>query len=141
MITIMSKPVLIKCDYCKKEHLHWVCRVKKYKHSFCSTKCCNLFKRGPNHYRWKKGIKIHDGYIMIKMPNHPNAKKSGYIMLHRLIMSEHLKRTLKKNEIVHHKNKNITDNRLKNLRLMTNGQHSTYHNILRSSHLKLRSSN
>jgi hypothetical protein len=129
MITGMrNKPIIIKCEQCGKETEHWPCRIKKNKHNFCSQKCFNLFTQGPNHYRWKNGIKYHDGYIMIKMPNHPNAKKSGYIMLHRLIMSEHLGRPLKKNEDVHHINGDITDNRIKNLKLFTHGQHTTFHN-------------
>ena len=124
-----NKPIETMCDYCNKKMLYWPSRIKKYKHHFCSRKCFNLFRRGPNHPRWKNGIKMHEGYIMIKMPNHPNAKKSGYILLHRLIMSEHLKRPLRDNEDVHHRNENILDNQISNLKLMTHGGHTTHHNL------------
>ncbi len=60
---------------------------------------------------------------MIYEPNHPNARKDGWILEHRYIMSEYLKRPLKKWEHIHHKNGFRKDNRLENLELMTNSEH------------------
>jgi len=51
---------------------------------------------------------------------------------HKYIMEQHLGRSLKKNEIVHHKNKNRLDNRIKNLELMTYSQHTSFHNTGKS---------
>jgi len=54
---------------------------------------------------WKGGkFKTKDGYMKILVHGHPMAQSSGYIFEHRLIMSNHLKRILKLNEVVHHIN-------------------------------------
>jgi hypothetical protein len=57
------------------------------------------------------------GYKMIYLPDHPNARRTGYILEHRLVMSRYLGRPLRKGEMVHHKNGKRQDNRLINLEL------------------------
>lgn len=47
--------------------------------------------------------------------------------LHRLIMETYLDRELSSDEIVHHKNGNIHDNRLENLEMMTRAEHKLKH--------------
>ena len=59
------------------------------------------------------------GYILVYCPTHPNAMKDGYIAEHRLVMSNHIRRPLKKEERVHHINNNKSDNRLENLQLFS----------------------
>lgn len=65
----------------------------------------------------------HDGYMEIYKPDHPNSKKNGWIKEHRYIMSLYLKRKLRKNEVVHHKNGLKKDNRIQNLELLTARKH------------------
>lgn len=45
-----------------------------------------------------------NGYIDLLKPEHPNSRKSGYIAEHRYVMSQHIGRPLRKDEIVHHIN-------------------------------------
>lgn len=82
------------------------------------------------HPRWKGGKYIDNkGYVYIFAPDHPRARSNGgkYIQEHRLVMEKHLKRRLKDNELVHHINGVKSDNKVKNLRLVTRHNHPTIH--------------
>lgn len=68
-----------------------------------------------------------DGYIAIYYPTHPMSNSEGYVMKHRLIMSQFLKRNLDCDEVVHHKNKNKKDNRIENLMILTKSEHASLH--------------
>lgn len=74
------------------------------------------------------GYKIRsDGYVQVSRPDHQNATKDGYILEHRLVMSEHLGRALRDDEDVHHKNGDRADNRLENLEIKTHSDHLREH--------------
>lgn len=80
---------------------------------------------GKRSMGWKGGRHVSkSGYINIYNPTHPNTTAKGYIQEHRLVVSEHLKRPLKKNENVHHINGDRADNRIENLELWTTSQPS-----------------
>jgi len=91
---------------------------------------CPIYKAKRLNKAWAKGIeserikklqkyryKNQYGYILIWKPDHPNAHRSGRVMEHVYVMSEHLKRPLLKEETIHHKNGIRDDNRLENLEL------------------------
>jgi len=69
-----------------------------------------------------EGYICKNGYKHITKLNHPNSSNRGRIAEHRFIMCEHLGRSLKKNESVHHKNGVRTDNHIENLELWNKGQ-------------------
>lgn len=88
---------------------------------------------GKKNPMWNGGIKIHNGYVQIYKPNHPNTDVKGYVLEHRLVMEEHLGRYLRPEEVVHHENGITDDNRIENLRLFKNeSAHTGYHNKLRT---------
>ncbi len=75
-----------------------------------------------SHPRWKGGVTLQDGYVLIRVENHPKIK-SRYIMEHRLVMEKQLGRYLERWEQVHHKNGIKNDNRVENLQLIYHKKH------------------
>lgn len=82
-------------------------------------------KKGGNNKGGKH--KRKNGYIDIWIPEHPNSRKSGYIAEHRYVMSQHIGRPLRKDEIVHYINEDKSDNRIENLQIMTTEEHTKLH--------------
>ena len=79
---------------------------------------------------WKIKCQMKNGpYIAVKtIPPHPKARKSdGYIMLHRVIMENHLGRILEDDEEVHHKDENTRNNSIENLEVRLRGEHQRHH--------------
>lgn len=85
-----------------------------------------VFCSRENNGNWKGGRRVQNGYYMVHCPGHPKAIL-GYVYEHRLVMEQHLGRYLKKDEIVHHKNRNKQDNRLDNLEILTPSEHNRVH--------------
>ena len=75
---------------------------------------------------YKGGRRINPaGYVEVLVGN--KGRRSVYMLEHRLVMQKHLGRELLDSEVVHHINGNKTDNRIENLELMTNSQHTSHH--------------
>jgi hypothetical protein len=66
--------------------------------------------------------KNHDGYVVVYLPEHPNARSSGEVSEHTLVMSAMLGRPIRKGETVHHRNGIRDDNRPENLELWAHMQ-------------------
>jgi hypothetical protein len=67
---------------------------------------------------WKGGRTIPKaGYVMVRVPDHPRAKRSPYVFEHILVAERLLARHLEPGESVHHRNGVRDDNRPENLEL------------------------
>lgn len=86
---------------------------------------------GIHHPMWRGGrIVDKDGYALLYVPDHPNARKYvKYILEHRLVMERHLGRFLRPEEVVHHRNKNKQDNRIENLALFSENSEHLRHEL------------
>lgn len=82
-----------------------------------------LFGKGPN---WNK-MSRSQGYPTVHYPDHPNSWSTGHVYAHRVVMEEHIGRVLAEGEIVHHENRNKTDFKIGNLRIMNQPDHTRLH--------------
>ena len=86
-------------------------------------------RRGERHHAWIGGKHVQNGYVFVSItkdnPYSSMAISNGYILEHRLVMAQHLKRPLTKNETVHHINGNTQDNAIENLQLR-HGKHGKH---------------
>lgn len=81
--------------------------------------------------KYIRTIKQH-GYVEVYYPESPMAKKDGWVLMHRLVMSLSLGRPLTEEEVVHHINGDPGDNRLSNLQLFPNNtEHLKWHAVQR----------
>ncbi|KKL20352.1 hypothetical protein LCGC14_2456340 [marine sediment metagenome] len=119
------------CIGCGKER--WV----TYKRGEAINKRCQpcarrFFHVGDRNSWWKGGRSLScEGYVRVRVTRDdfffPMCTKKGYVVEHRLVMAKHLGRCLHGWEVVHHKNGNKSDNRIKNLELSTPSDHSSGH--------------
>jgi hypothetical protein len=86
---------------------------------------------------WNKGLitvyrkkNVH-GYWMNYTPKHPYADKDGFVLEHRLVVENNIRRYLQSQEIVHHFDLNRDNNDINNLIILTRSEHSKIHNQLR----------
>ncbi len=90
--------------------------------------------RGPNpllqrenHYNWKGGRIIKNGYPQVAVPEHPRADRDGYVPEHVLICEKAAGRYLELPIEVHHFNEIRADNANRNLVVCEN---RAYHSLL-----------
>lgn len=103
--------------------------------SFCSKSCAKTstvrlqdlshlkkyeFKEGNTPHNYKGRIKHSAGYIV----RTGNKKRE---LEHRVLIEQMLGRQLTRHEVVHHVNGDVTDNRLENLRIMSQSEHIKLH--------------
>lgn len=113
------------CEICAKSFL---AKRSRKNVRFCSRSCWNMGMKGHRAYHWKGGRLVHKGYVYILQKDHPKSDRDGYVSEHRLVMEKHLGRYLVDREMVHHKNADRADNRIKNLELVeSQSEHMKQH--------------
>jgi hypothetical protein len=111
----------------------------------CKKHGIRCHRTGPRaadgHPEWKGGVHVsRGGYRHLYCPEHPTClalnaireqkanggwyRKDRYVPEHRLVMEASLGRYLTPQEVVHHRNGDVQDNRIENLQLFeSNGAH------------------
>lgn len=87
---------------------------------------CLVHRTGDLHPNWRRGYTIStNGYkhVLTSDPDRTNR----YEAEHRRVMAEVLGRPLTSDEVVHHINRNKTDNRPENLEVLSRQEHAALH--------------
>lgn len=89
----------------------------------------NSHLRGKKHPRWSNSKMLsHHGYVKIRVGlSHPLAAPNGYAYEQILVWVSAGNPRPPKNNLLHHKNGDRTDNRIDNLELMEWGKHTLHH--------------
>lgn len=69
----------------------------------------------------------YKGYVFEYDKDHPSCNKDGFVRQHRLVMEKHLGRYLTGQEVVHHIDRDVRNNNIENLRLMSKSDHTRLH--------------
>lgn len=73
--------------------------------------------------------RIRKGYVWIYKPDHKYSKtRKGWIFEHRAVVEDFIKRSLKREECIHHINMHKRDNKIENLMLFkSHKDHMKFH--------------
>lgn len=102
-------------------------------------------RHGADHSQWRGGrSKDAKGYIklninLIETQYQCMCDKSGWVLEHRYVMAKFLGRPLTKHDIIHHLDKDNTNNLIENLELTTRKDHMRSHKsweIMRPEYIK-----
>lgn len=124
----------VTCGMCHRDR--WVTRISMLHiqtfTGLCRSCCHKIMTPPPAKPGYKRGYTrtvTSEGYITLVIASLPKSDQllcvgmeqkhggSGRVLEHRLVMARSLNKPLEKNEVVHHKNGDKTDNRIENLEL------------------------
>lgn len=104
----------IICALCNKKQIRPKCTIRKGRNHFC----CKAHRYKFRNLSTNSQGPDSQGYIWVRINGGPRQ------MQHRIIMEKKLKRPLRNDEKIHHKNGQKKDNRLENLELWSTGHPS-----------------
>ena len=108
------------CKTCGKVFYQYPSRTRQGVR-YCSRACAGIAERGEANPNYVRGYQLNSwGY---KMVTH-NGKK---VYEHRLVMEQHLGRSLLPGEEVHHKDGNKLNNSIENLEILSMIEHKKKH--------------
>ncbi|MBI5643314.1 MAG: HNH endonuclease [Deltaproteobacteria bacterium] len=140
------KGKIVQCSWCTKDIWVQESRLKsgRYVHGrfYCDRRCKSQYLKGclsgDNNPNWKGGRIFYKGRPAVRVPNHPRASREGYVYEHLIVVENAIGRPLKfirhadpDNEVVHHIDKDKTNNRRENLLVCTSRYHNWLHWQLR----------
>ena len=79
-------------------------------------------------YSHKEKIRNRSGYVLVFMPDHPRANKNR-VFEHIVVWENANNMRVPDGYVIHHINGIKSDNRIENLTLMTNEEHTILHHI------------
>lgn len=116
-----------------KDRKEWWANIKKNDPERYREICSKIGKASKDR-DWATGDRVHnwkggrrkdkrDGYILLHRPDHPDCRKDGSILEHRLVMEEKIGRRLDRRDDVNHINGIKDDNRPENLVIVKHHAH------------------
>lgn len=127
-----NKPNLI-CQYCGNKYYRKPSAAKRSKYC-CKT--CHIVANNKKRVKPTGSFGEWDGYLTIKLPEHPKANISGVIMYHNYVMEKHIGKHIPDGYIVHHIDDNKRNNEINNLVLVTPSVHGKIHSSQKEKGLR-----